>query len=759
VTDRDIDSRGSKVLVVDDLRENLRILRGMLEVEGYRISAAPSGEVALAIAPEILPDLVLLDVMMPGIDGFETCRRLKQDEKLRAVPVVFVTAKGDIGDVVEGFRAGGVDYITKPFKQEEVLARIHTHLTNHLLRIQRERMIAELSRANARLEKQEENLKESEERFKGLSRATFEGVLIHDGGMIVDVNQAALDALGYEYEELIGADALDLLLVPEARAVAEERIEARWEQPNELEMLRKDGSVVPMEVRAKTTPFQGREVRVVALRDITERKLAEESLRRAKEAAEAANRTKSEFLANMSHEIRTPMNTILGYSKLLEERSQDAEQRDHLSAIHASGRSLLTLIDDILDISKIEAGKLELQEAPMDPRFVLEDMRRIFEQKIRDKKLAFAVETSDDLPPWLLLDESRLRQILLNLIGNAVKFTEQGRIEVSVRLDGIGRARDRVRLQLSVSDTGIGIPDVDQEAIFGTFQQRPGQSSARFGGTGLGLAISKRLAEMMGGSIQVESEVDKGSTFTLILEEVEVTEDPGQLQEEPAADDMHTIWFEPATVLIVDDIPDNRQLLKDYLDPYGFALLEAENGKEAIEICTLDRPDLILMDVKMPVLDGYEATRILKDRRETSSIPVIAVTASAMMEEREQMESLFDAYMTKPIAKSHLIARLSSFLPHSSQETRPQQPESPPCPDGPDISALSPLLAQLFGLLRDNNMRATKCFLEVRSLLVGIGLETELANLQSSMRQLLFKEAAVALKDIARKLDIAIESS
>ena len=769
--DRLIDTNGSQVLIVDDLPENLRVLRQILEKEGYRVSVSPSGEVALEVAPGVLPDLILLDVMMPGIDGFETCRRLKENEDLRDVPVIFVTAKGEVSDVVEGFEAGGVDFITKPFTQEEVLARIRVHLQNYLLKKQRERMTAELSLANARLKEREQELsrilneqkrakqalRESEERFRGLSSATFEGVLIHEAGRIIDVNQATLDLWGYDYDELMGKNGMDLM-TESFRAKPVEKLETGSELPYEIELVRKDGTTLPVEVREKGTRYQGLEVRVVAIRDITERKLAEERLRIAKEDAEAASQAKSEFLANMSHEIRTPMNTILGYSKILEERSQDPQQREYLQAIHASGRSLLRLIDDILDLSKVEAGKLELKYAPTDPCLVLADMEKIFAHKIRAKGLELIVEAEPGLPIALLLDETRLRQILLNLIGNAVKFTDDGRVGVSIRHDWLNPEQDRLRLTFAVSDTGVGIPEGEVESIFGSFQQRTGQSHVKYGGTGLGLAISKRLVEMMGGSISVESELGQGSTFRVILDEVEVATAAATTYEEAAAECLENVRFESASILIVDDVAQNRRLLRDYLADKGLVLEEAENGEDAVTTCSRRPPDLVLMDVKMPVLDGYEATRILKGRSSTRHIPVVAVTALATKDDRERIGAAFDGYLTKPISKADLLRTLCSFLPHSREEvSRRTEEETPPPVADVDTSELSPLFGELQAMLRDNDMRAKECFSEARELLIGAGVRRELEDLGKSLGQLAFADAAVALQAIANKLDITID--
>jgi PAS domain S-box-containing protein len=747
----EVETRGAQVLIVDDLPENLRILRGMLEAEGYRITVSPNGEVALRIAPTVEPDLILLDVMMPGIDGFETCRRLKEDPKLCHVPVVFVSAKGDISDIVEGFRVGGIDYITKPFKQEEVAARVRTHLQNRLLIKQREQMINDLERLN-------EVLSESEDRFRGLSRATFEGVVIHEQGRIIDTNAAADELFGIAHEELIGRDALELLTT-ESSTAARERIEAGSEAPYEIEIMRQDGSSVPVEIRARNTHFMGREVRVVAVRDITERKHADERLRSAKEAAEAANQAKSEFLANMSHEIRTPINAILGYSRILEERSQDPQQKEYLNSIHASGRSLLMLINDILDLSKIEANKLELEYSAVEPRFILDDVEKVFAYEAKHRGLELVVDVSPGLPPLLLLDEPRLRQILLNLVGNAVKFTEQGSITVTASHEWTSPEHDRIHLVISVADTGIGIDESEIERIFGAFEQMTGQQQSKYGGTGLGLAITRRLVDMMGGQIRVDSVLGKGSTFTVALDDVEVSAAGAKPTRAPEIQQIAGLRFDPASILIVDDAHLNRKLLRDYLTDYDFFFLEAKNGQEAVELCTNEHPDLVLMDVRMPVLDGFEAASFLRGRPETKAIPMIALTAWATKEEKARVMPVFDAFLSKPIDKVELILTLASLMPHSRLEAEPldgadTQPEIVEV----DIGQLSPLLAELFDLLRNNNLRAQNCFSAARPLLANTGVSTELTKLEENMNRLDFVEAIESLEQIVTTLDIPVES-
>ena len=388
------------------------------------------------------------------------------------------------------------------------------------------------------------------------------------------------------------------------------------------------------------------------------------ALEKATRAAEDANQAKSEFLANMSHEIRTPMNAILGFCNLLKDLIAEPRPASYLRSIAASSKILLALIDDILDLSKIEAGKLQLHYEPVNLRVLVEEICQIFSQKASEKGLHLLTEMAENIPT-AIFDEVRLRQILFNVVGNALKFTERGSIKISVQIcsDRLCYLEDsRACLELIVADTGIGIAPDQHQRIFEAFVQTEGQSTRKYGGTGLGLAITKRLTQMLGGTIALESELGKGSTFSFVFPNVAIAPSTPLLATESELDeDLHQ--FPAVTVLVVDDVPSNLDLIEGYFLGSPHRLLFASDGLEAIAQVRNHHPDIILLDLRMPNMDGRETAQHLKQDETTRDIPIVILTASSMQQDREHLQQLCEGFIRKPVSRTQLISEFKKILP------------------------------------------------------------------------------------------------
>lgn len=385
----------------------------------------------------------------------------------------------------------------------------------------------------------------------------------------------------------------------------------------------------------------------------------------ATQEAQSATNAKSNFLSNMSHEIRTPMNSILGFAELLDEQIEDKKLKSFIKTIRSSGETLLMLINDILDLSKIESGKFEIITKATPIKKLLEETIAPFTLQAERKNLNLELHIDKNIPEVIFVDAFRLKEIITNLIVNALKFTDAGFIKVVVEVHHIHNHLSKIDIVISVQDSGIGIPKEAQSKIFNMFEQQENQDARKYGGTGLGLAISKKLAMLMGGSLDVQSDVGKGSTFILKLNNLDIA----SLQNDSVQSDLEfnytAIDFEKAVILVADDVEQNRKLIKESFDATLIEVIEAVNGEDAIEKVKTHPIDLILMDIRMPVLDGYSATRMIK---ESFDIPIIALTASIMLEELTKIkEQRFDGYLRKPVSKNELYNELAKFLKYTTK--------------------------------------------------------------------------------------------
>ncbi len=396
---------------------------------------------------------------------------------------------------------------------------------------------------------------------------------------------------------------------------------------------------------------------VVLGRDITENKENVKKLIKAKEEAENANRLKNEFLANMSHEIRTPMNAIVGFSEILAEKLENPELKTYTDRVISSSNSLLRLIEDILDISKIEAGYLEITEEVTEVRKIADDVYKLFSEKADKKGIDFKLKIDENIPEKLLLDDFRFKQIMINLVDNAVKFTEKGMVEFYLFAEN--KSGNKLNLGLKVKDTGIGIKPEEKDFVFENFRQSENRITEKYGGTGLGLAITKKLCKLMNGNISVRSEVGIGSEFTVILNNVKISDKEHKIKEKVETVNLKS---KKIKILLAEDNLINRQLIVALLENHSFEIIEVVNGKEVLEYLEKDIPDVILMDIQMPVLDGYETTKILKKDERFKNIPVIALTAHAIKEKVAKYRTVFDDYLIKPIKREKILESISQII-------------------------------------------------------------------------------------------------
>ena len=503
------------------------------------------------------------------------------------------------------------------------------------------------------------SLTESENKFRVLIEAANDGVLLSKNGLAFEANPAFCKLFGYSLPEIQNKPIIEFISKKDQELVMN-HVKSNYALAYECECVKKDGKTFMVEVIGKNLMINNDNVRMSTLRDITELKKAEEILKESVAKSIQATKAKSEFLANMSHEVRTPLNGIMGMASLLKETPLTPEQAKYVEILKNSADNLLVIVNDVLDFSKIEANKMSLEKIDFKIKSLIEDVCHILAPVALKKELTFQAELHSQLPEVVSGDPTRLRQILMNLVNNALKFTPKGSVVIKVS------PVDQNKIKFEVKDSGIGIPKDSLNEIFVPFSQVDTSTTRQFGGTGLGLSICRQLVELMGGQLEVESEVNKGSTFSFIIELNQVSSSrltEAKPKSGASVDELSAkLINEKLKILLVDDNEENRFLILTYLKKFPFTIDIAENGEIALEKMKQTTYDIVLMDIQMPIMDGLEATKLYrtweKTQRQTSTF-IVALSAHALADEmKKSLDAGCDRHITKPIKKITLFETL-----------------------------------------------------------------------------------------------------
>jgi len=613
-----------KILIIDDIKENLTTLEMNMRILNVEIISVQSGKEALIQVKQHDFAVMIVDIQMPEMNGFQTTERIRQGRRNRHTPIIFLTAVfHDQNSIYQGYRSGAVDYISKPFNREILLSKVRVFLDI-------DRIKGELS--------------ESKQQFQSIIQDQTDLICRTDKDLNISfANRAFLVAFAKTFESLKDKNMLN------------------WVDENDLQRIRSAINVLTpnalVKINHQINASKSRQINVssiiralfdsdfelvgyqIVMRDITAEVKSKEYLVEAQNKADLAAKSRSQFLANMSHEIRTPMNSIIGLLDLIFESELDSEQQETLEIIRHSANNLLNLLNDIIDLSKIDANQIKFISEWFKLNGQLDKTIKLLEIKANENNNILKLELDDQIPKEIKGDHFRLGQVLINLLNNALKFTQDGVVELKVKKEA--EEKNKVKINFTVSDTGKGISEKDLENIFKIYEQGDPEITRKYGGSGLGLAISNSLCEKMGGKINVNSKIGEGTNFWFTLPfEIKTPE-----QKPPEDKNIH--------ILVVEDNLLNQRVVGTTLQRNGFTFEVAQNGEVAYEKFVSGNFNLIIMDIQMPVMDGYESTKLIRayeqDHPERKKTKIVALTANATNEDKNKCHEVgMDDYMTKP---------------------------------------------------------------------------------------------------------------
>lgn len=641
------------ILIVDDREENIIALEALLERSDIRLFTTTSPNDALKIAWENNISIALVDVQMPEMDGFELVEMLKSNPRTKDIMVIFVTAiSKESKYAVKGLGTGAVDYLYKPLDPYITSAKVDSFVT--LARQQ-----AEIMQKNEELQAYAIVIKNSADIICSVDAANLR---------ITTINPAAEKILGFKPTELIGKSIIDLAIETEKDTLRKKLGGIIRDNLSfasfESQFNTFDKRPIWMDCRAS---YRNRMI-FLNISDNSPQKSYEQQLIKSKEAAEFGKKAKETFLANMSHELRTPVNGIIGLTNMLLKSGVNEQQSQLLEMMETSSRSLLGVINDVLDISKIEAGKFNIVRTPGNVREIISTVHGLLKFTADEKDIIFEADVDEDVPEVLMVDTLRLNQILMNLLSNAIKFTAYGSVKLKVSV--IQKFDHKAKLKFSVRDTGIGIPENRLSKIFDSFEQAEEDTASKYGGTGLGLAIVKKLVELKGGELSVISEAGKGSEF-IFTNWFNVAEDATEKVVTKKGRSLAP--FVDVSVLVAEDNMINQFMLSKMLKDWNITVEVADNGTAVIDRLKETHFDLILMDTHMPGLNGYQAAKIIRmDFEEPKrSIPIISLSAAAYEHEhQEALSAGMNDVLPKPFEPHELHGKMLKLLNDSKRSKK-----------------------------------------------------------------------------------------